>query len=346
MRKCKTKMTIHDIAAALEQAGLKRGRVLSGPDDLEARNPSIIYRVESRIVRNAAVATRRHGIVWQGDIDIRRERYILRKVAVKIGANLFVIDEPGATGKKPGPSPALILEAVWWTCIAPEDRDQFFPAKDYDRWHPQHRRLNTKAFLPPGKNWESKVIFATDVPEQARWRAEISSNEGQIVAPALLQRSGPYELVWFSHGQGMLQPAFHTLKTKFGRLQYTIHSDKQPIHVQQDNTLVALIWPSPVPNAETVASARLELALRTDPPQDRDHLKAVVLQLMHSARCQGAEELHQATVRLTSWLEGSGSATCTPLSGVTEWHKCGAVEYGAVCFFKGTKVPTTFFSRS
>jgi hypothetical protein len=114
----------------------------------------------------------------------------------------------------------------------------------------------------------------------------------------------------------------------------------QPIHVRHENTVVALMWPSPVPNTETASSARHEMAMRAKPPQDAERLKALVLDQLNGG-C-GAEELYQAAVWLTSWLEGFVSVSCTPLSGVTEWRKCAVVEYGAVCFFKGTQVPMTF----
>ena len=48
-------MTKSDITAALEQAGLAQGRVLSAPDT-EVQGFSNRFRTPSQLVRNAAVA--------------------------------------------------------------------------------------------------------------------------------------------------------------------------------------------------------------------------------------------------------------------------------------------------
>jgi len=225
------------------------------------------------------------------------------------------------------------------------DQDEFISAELYERWHPRRRRLSLKALAPPGKNWESKLLLANESGAKSRWQAEISSTEGQTVTPVLLQRSGQYELVWFSHGPAVLQPAFHAVVGKFGKVQFSVHPDRQAIHARKGNTVIALLWPSPVPNPETALSAQHEMAMRSKPPEDHELLTTIVLEQLRPALGQGAEELYQAASRLKAWLQGIGPLTCPPLTGITEWDKCRALRHDVGYVFKNTNVPVDFMFR-
>jgi len=176
-------MTQRDIGTALVQAGLEAGRELSVPGDTEAQALASRFRRPSHIVRNAAVATLRHGIAWRGDVDIEREDYILRKVAVEVGENLYVIDQPSAPCKKSGPSTALIREALWWTQINRSDKDQFFSAEPYERWNtltfpkpptsPQAIQPVTTLFSTPSTGTNDSVARKSNSPVGGGLRIEM-----------------------------------------------------------------------------------------------------------------------------------------------------------------------------
>jgi hypothetical protein len=159
----------------------------------------------------------------------------------------------------------------------------------------------------------------------------------------LLQRSGVHELVWFSHEKSVLQPVYERLRRKFGELQFTVHPDKQPIHVWHGGRVVGLVWPSAVPNPATFTAAMHEMALRRKPPEAAKTLSSIVLNQVRPALNEGPEKLWLAAHRLVNWLEGKPTdySSAWTMRGLTEWGKCKEIEFDIGYQFKGTDVPVT-----
>ena len=206
---------------------------------------------------------------------------------------------------------------------------------------------------PPGKNWAGKLVLADECLEQQQWQQEVSTQPGRQVKPVLLQRSSRYELVWFDHGKAALQPDYHNVLARFGKVEFWSHPDKEPIHVQKDGRVVALVWPSPVPNHQTASAAAHELAMRRGlSPAERRRRRELAQLLLDELRpalyTNDAKKVYRAVERVVLVLQSGsgGSMAANHFWAATEWRRCPEVEVGHFrCLFKGTDVHVDFLFR-
>jgi hypothetical protein len=339
-------MTIQDILRTLEDNGFCHGRILPKGQTPQAELPN-------RIVPNAALATPRHGIVWRGDLELTYEGHRLQWLARKINQNLYVVDEASAAACQAGPPRHLIRHAIWWTCIHETDEDLFGGMGIYHQWHRKGRHLKLLSPDPPGKNWAGKLVLADECQDQQQWQQEVSTEPGRQVKPVLLHQSGRYELVWFDHGKAALQPDYHNVLARFGKVEFWSHPDREPIHVQKDGRVVALLWPSPVPNHQTASAAAHELAMRRGlPPAERRRQRELAQLLLDELRpalySNDAKKVYRAVERVVLVLQSGsgGSMAAEHFWAATEWRRCPEVEVGHFrCLFKGTDVHVDFLFR-
>jgi hypothetical protein len=339
-------MTKQDILRTLEDNGFCHGRIIPKGHTPQADHPN-------RIVPNAALVTPRHGIVWRGNLELVYEGHKLQRLARKINQNLYVVDEASAAACQAGPPRHLIRHAIWWTCIHETDEDIFGGMGIYHQWHREGRSLKLLSPDPPGKNWAGKLVLADECQDQQQWQQEVSTEPGRQVKPVLLQRSGRYELVWFDHGKAALQPDYHNVLARFGKVEFWSHPDREPIHVQKDGRVVALLWPSPVPNHQTASAAAHELAMRRGPPpaerrRQRELAQLLLDELRPALYTNDARKVYRAVERVVLVLQsGSGGSTAADhFWAATEWRRCPEVEVGHFrCLFKGTDVHVDFLFR-
>lgn len=327
-----------DILSELINVGLHPGRIIPAPTKGAGWD-----HTNDIVLNNVVIATRRRGVIWHGDLNITCEQSLLTHVARRFWENMYVVPEPICKLENTRkPSRRLIQHAVWWTRIKPSDEDKFNSFNHYyDQWFPSRQALQRKKAWPPGDNWASKALFIDDKTSKIDWNDEISSFQGDVIQPTLLQHSGLYDLIWFSNGRAVLQSTFEEIKDRFGKVDYTMHPDKKAIHVHHQSQVVGLIWPSPVPNPYTAQSAAIELALRRL-PQKQSELIALIDEHLRSACFSGGPEaLAKAVRRLLDAFKGDHDWQHLPtMQGVTEWEKCGAVEFKYVDYvFIGTQVP-------
>jgi len=340
-------MNKQQILRILESAGFKRDRAVPVSNDNAAETNFLAWPLESHVVRSAAIGTARHGLVWRGDVDINLERYRLKKVARQVGANLFVLDSDAASSARPGASKRLQWDALWWTRIFETDQDRFTSIKTYEAQLARRRRPRAPT-TSPGISWVSKVSMWGGVSETSACSAENAKPEERKIVPVLYQRSGFHELIWFDNEQAVTTACYDNLRSKFGDLTFSIAPHQDPIQVRQQGEMIALLWPLQVPNPETASAARLEIALRQNPPNDHQRIVAIVLAQIVPALRTGGAELYEAATRLTDWLQNGptqGSELHSML-GLTEWRKCREVELDTVFLFKGTKVPVDTLFQS
>jgi hypothetical protein len=339
-------MTKQDILRTLEDNGFCHGRIIPKSQTPQADLPN-------RVVPNAALATPRHGIVWRGDLELTYEGHKLQWLARKINQNLYVVDEASAAACQAGPPRHLIRRAIWWTCLHETDEDSFGGIGSYHQWHRKGCSLKLLSPDPPGKNWTGKLVLADECLEQQQWQQEVSTQPGRQVKPVLLQRSGRYELVWFDHGKAALQPDYHNVLARFGKVEFWSHPDKEPIHVQKDGRVVALVWPSPVPNHQTASAAAHELAMRRGlSPAERRRRRELAQLLLDELRpalyTNDAKKVYRAVERVVLVLQSGsgGSMAANHFWAATEWRRCPEVEVGHFrCLFKGTDVHVDFLFR-
>jgi hypothetical protein len=339
-------MTKQDILRTLEDNGFCHGRILPKGQTPQAELPN-------RIVPNAALVTPRHGIVWRGGLELTCEGQKLQWLARKTNQNLYVVDEASAAACQAGPPRHLIRHAIWWTCIHKTDEDLFGGMGVYHQWHRKGRGLKLLSPDPPGKNWAGKLVLADECQDQQQWQQEVSTEPGRQVKPVLLQRSGRYELVWFDHGKAALQPDYHNVLARFGKVEFWSHPDREPIHVQKDGRVVALLWPSLVPNHQTASAAEHELAMRRGPPpaerrRQRELAQLLLDELRPALYTNDARKVYRAVERVVLVLQsGSGGSTAADhFWAATEWRRCPEVDVGHFrCLFKGTDVHVDFLFR-
>ena len=206
---------------------------------------------------------------------------------------------------------------------------------------------------PPGKNWAGKLVLANECQDQQQWQQEVSTEPGRQVKPVLLQRSGRYELVWFDHGKAALQPDYHNVLARFGKVEFWSHPDKEPIHVQKDGRVLALMWLSPVPNHQTASAAAHELAMRRGLPlaerrKQRELAQLLLDELRPALYTNDAKKVYRAVERVVRVLQSGngGSMAANHFWAATEWRRCPEVEVGHFrCLFKGTEVHVDFLFR-
>lgn len=326
-----------DLLSELIDVGLQPGRIIPAPTKGEWWD-----HTKDFILHNAVIATRRRGVIWHGDLNITCEQDRLIHVARRFWENLYVVPESNVQHENSRkPSRRLIQQAVWWTTINPEDQEKFNSFKHYyDVWFPSRQAMQRKKAWPPGENWASKTLFIDENTSKIDLNDEISSSQGDVIQPTVLQHSGLYDLIWFSNGLAVLQPTFEEIKNRFGKVDFSIHPDRKTIHVRHQGQVVALIWPSPVPNPYTAQSAAMELALR-QLPQIQSKLIALVDEYLRLVCFSGGPEaLSKAVNRLLDAFKGDHDwSHMWAMKGVTEWKKCRAVELQGVNYvFIGTEV--------
>ncbi len=330
-------MTKAQVAQAMEKAGLRAGCAL-----VRTKSGWGWDAGESLFVDKAVVVTRRHGIVWTGGIQLPRDIHGLSRVAKQAGETLFVVRESDAPADQRAASKLeLIRNAIWWTRNEPSTWDRFVPIEHYRYRHRSHQSSKQGQAQLSGSIWASRLWFADDASDRSAWFRELSTSTGREIKPILLQRSGPHELVWFTHGQAVLQPAFHQLRAKFDKMCFTVHQGNRAIHARHGQDVVALVWPCTVPNPQTKAAAQRELLIRGKPPKNRKRLMIYLLTYLKAALDRGgAEELWQDVNGLVDALEGKKCVHVRISEGITEWQKCRAVELKESTYlFRGTSVP-------
>ncbi|MFO1515070.1 MAG: DUF433 domain-containing protein [Verrucomicrobiota bacterium] len=230
---------------------------------------------------------------------------------------------------------------MWWTKIFRSDQDDFIAAKHYHVWHPSRKKEPRPRHIATGQDWQSRVVMLETEGDHERWKGEVSTGRGTSIAPALLQRSGPFVLVWFAENCAITQPAYHQLRKKFEKLEFVSHPDRAAIHVRHRGSLVALVWPCSVPNRITSAAARNELAVRAVLEKKENPLGPFLRRRLASAANHGPEALWLAVQKLLQLTENmEASSTVWTLQGVTDWRECSAVEFKDVHYvFNGTDVP-------
>jgi hypothetical protein len=317
----------------------------------KAKRHKLIFRIES----SPTPPSPRPGTGSSGEEiwNSLHEGHKLQWLARKINQNLYVVDEASAAACQAGPPRHLIRHAIWWTCLHETDEDLFGGIGSYHQWHRKGRRLKLLSPDPPGKNWAGKLVLADECPDQQQWQQEVSTEPGRQVKPVLLQRTGRYELVWFDHGKAALQPDYHNVLVRFGKVEFWSHPDKEPIHVQKGGRVVALVWPSSVPNHQTASAAAHEMAMRRGlPPAERRRQRELAQLLLDELRpvlyTNDAKKVYRAVERIVLVLQsGSGVGMAADhFRAATEWRGCPEVEVGHFrCLFKGTDVDVDFLFR-
>jgi uncharacterized protein (DUF433 family) len=159
--------------------------------------------------------------------------------------------------------------------------------------------------------------------------------------------------VWFDHGKAALQPDYHNVLVRFGKVEFWSHPDKEPIHVQKGGRVVALVWPSSVPNHQTASAAAHEMAMRRGlPSAERRRQRELAQLLLDELRpvlyTNDAKKVYRAVERVVLVLQSrsGGDMAADHFWAVTEWRRCPEVEVGHFrCLFKGTDIHVDFLFR-
>jgi uncharacterized protein (DUF433 family) len=140
---------------------------------------------------------------------------------------------------------------------------------------------------------------------------------------------------------------------RFGKVEFWSHPDREPIHDQKDGRVVALLWPSLVPNHQTASAAEHELAMRRGaPPAERRRQRELAQLLLDELRpalyTNDARKVYRAVERVVLVLQSGsgGSPAADHFWAATEWRQCPEVDVGHFrCLFKGTDVHVDFLFR-
>lgn len=245
---------------------------------------------EHFVVFNAQVFTRKQRILKQADLDLTRDARDLTAVARLIDQNLYVLYEnsphpfwtPGST-----PMREVLRKAVWWSRIRPDDQDVFLPVQTAVRrprrlslvcsvgsWH-GHQAYSLKAPENEnlrGSNMDGAAIEMCGRPptglrcvrergrrNDAPFIGEPSGTRGRSVRPVFCQRSGVFELIWFSHGHAVPAVLWDHAVGLLEGLHFTWHKAHRAIHVRRKGEVVGFIWPCWIEAPEVVASAKARL---------------------------------------------------------------------------------------
>lgn len=297
-------MTIQEIQRTLSEYDFKVGRICSVSNDSppQADEPN-------RVVRNASIVTKNHGIVWQGDLELTYEGHQLGCAAREIGENFFIV-EASAAANDDGSNPKnLIKQAIWWTSVGETDADVFEDVETCFRPRQVGQEPCTLTFDQPGSNWAGKILFRESC-NQLDWLQEVSTHRGKRVMARLWHRCGPYELVWFDHGKAVLFHDYDAILRRFDKIKFHSYPDKRAIQAQNDGQLVALLWPSPLPNPETASAGMHELAMRrflgpNERLTNRELKELIITELRPAVFSHDARKLYTAAARIMYFLDGS-----------------------------------------
>ncbi len=339
-------MTIEEIQRTLGKFYFQVGRICSETNDFrpQADEPN-------RVIRNAAIATRSHGIVWRGDLELTYEGHELECAAREVGENFYVVEAAAANADDGSNSMDLIKQSVWWTYIAESDADHFADIDDCFGPSPAGQKPAELLFDPPGDNWAGKLIFA-DSGDRPDWQQELSTHRGKRVVPRLYHQSGPYKIVWFDHGKAVLYPDYCVIRCRFGKVKFRHYPNKAAICVQKDGQAVALLWPSPVPNPETASKGLHELAmqrwLRVGEMETYCGLRDLITaELRPAMYTRDARRVYTAAARILYLLQGGSRPTDARLRGCIEWQRCPGIEVKDGAYvFQGSRLPVGCLFRN
>ena len=98
------------ITSAFARHGLNLGRCFGSKSGYRQFHPDNIF------IPNANVFCRRHGKIWWGDLDLRKDKAALEKVARRLRCCLYVLDEgDGRWGGENLPYKEVLCRALWHT---------------------------------------------------------------------------------------------------------------------------------------------------------------------------------------------------------------------------------------
>ena len=337
-------MTKDEILELLKAEGFKEGRVFHDFEPI-ADYPHVI-------VRQAALVTVTHGIIWNGDVELNYEGPKLRWIGEQAGENFYVLDPASIAASDDGSPESQIRHALWWTCISREDEDCFFDLPEKSEWA-DSTGIQDPAMLP-GVNWASQVTYFDSANAVPPWLAVHPSRRSLRTSPVVRQRSGPHRLVWFAHGKAVFEHDLGMLFVRFGDLQFVMSEDQKWIGAKRrGGGPVALIAPSPVPNHCTVESAAHELGMRLGLPWRELRKSWDLVQLLRDElevpyRRGEARDLHRAVRRVLKVLGlGMTQGEVPPrLWAYMEWGQCASVTvHPAHCAFQSAPIPVDSFFR-
>jgi hypothetical protein len=247
-------------------------------------------------VFNAQVFTRKERILQQADLDLTRDADRLNAAARVIGQNLYVLHEgaprpfwePGSTSMR-----EVLWDAIWWTRIHSQDKDVFLPVETALR---RPRRLALVCSVgrwrgQPAYNlniWENENLGGCNMfgaavelcgwpprglrrvrnrrrPNDPPFMVDPSPSKGRPVRPVFCQRSGPFEFIWFSHGQAVPAVLWDHSVGLLDGLRFTWHKEHGAIHVHRNREVSGFIWACSIYAPEVVATAKARLRLMSEP---------------------------------------------------------------------------------
>lgn len=105
------RMTKEKIEIIFQEFNFYCGRIISA-----SKSFYLETYPDNLVVFNANVVTKKFGKIWHGDLDITLDSEFLKKIAEKIGEDLYVLREFDARFGRENDSPEeLIKKAVWST---------------------------------------------------------------------------------------------------------------------------------------------------------------------------------------------------------------------------------------
>lgn len=286
-------MTKNPIIEALRSQGIWEGRTITF-----SKTRYVKWHRRNFAVFNAQVFTKKSRVLRQADLDLSLDADKLTAAARQANENLYVLHEntphpfwqPGST-----PVSQVLLDAVWWTRIHPQDDDVFLSPD------PAVRRAKRVRLTCRTGFWQGRPAYALDVwtnekwygtntsgavvelsgkppsdfrcAEKAKRREELtalpSKTRGRPVRPAFYQRSGPLEIVWFNHGAPVPAILFDNSVGLLRDVTFTCHQDVKAIHVRRGEQVIGLVWPCTIWAPEVVAAAKTRLRLHAKKPRGK-----------------------------------------------------------------------------
>lgn len=104
-----------------------------------------------------------------------------------------------------------------------------------------------------------RPVRAPASPNDPPFMKEPSVTKGRPVRPVFCQRSGPFEFIWFSHGQPVPAVLWDNSVAVLKGLRFTWHKGHRAIHVRRKDEVIGFIWPCWISAPEVVASAKAQL---------------------------------------------------------------------------------------
>ena len=273
-------MTRNQIISVLRDQGIFDGRSLDAEEHIYRENQTRLF-----VVANAQIFTTRHRILKRADIHLELDAGKLTIAAHVAGENLYVLPLCHPLLRREGSHIERVLrDALWWTRIYGEEDQDCFAAVDsgsprlsnrvplnclVGRWknqsaysldfrgNPEWGGLNMGAasvelFLPPPEHLRR-------VDMKVKLVGEPSLTRGRLVRPVMYQSSGPLKYVWFSHRMAVPAVLYDNSIALLGNVGFSVHCDREAIHVHQTGRLIGFIRPARIYAPEVVANAQREL---------------------------------------------------------------------------------------